>query len=268
MPITTLSGIVAIFLYLVSLNLHGRAIRDRSARIKAGPIVTMTGIGAALLHLLSAWTLVARDSSYHFGIIEISTLILAVIALLAIITNTRKSLAILVMGVFPVAIVTLLLSMFISSNYPPQQLSGGLAAHVILSILAYSLFALASVQAAFLAFQNYQLRHKHASAVIHRFPPLQDMEKLLFELLWVAQILLSGAILAGFVFVDDLATRGLAHKIVFSILAWVVFAILLWGRHQLGWRGNTAIRGTLGGFLLLLLGFYGSKFVIEYLLGG
>jgi ABC-type uncharacterized transport system permease subunit len=268
MPITTLSGIVAICLYLVSLNLHGRAIKARSARIKAGTAVTVTGVGAALLHLLSAWTLVARDNAYHFGIVEISTLICAVIALLAIITNTRKSLAILVMGVFPLAILTLLVSMFITSHYPPQQLDGGLAAHVILSILAYSLFALASVQAAFLAFQNYQLRHRHASAVIRRFPPLQDMEKLLFELLWIAQILLSSAIFAGFVFVDDLTARGLGHKIVFSILAWIVFAVLLWGRHQLGWRGNTAIRGTLAGFFLLLLGFYGSKFVIEYLLGG
>ena len=49
-------------------------------------------------------------------------------------------------------------------------------------------------------------------------------------------------------------------------MAWVVFAGLLIGRHRLGWRGKTAIKGTLTGFAFLLLGFYGSKFVLEFIL--
>jgi len=78
---------------------------------------------------------------------------------------------------------------------------------------------------------------------------------------------LSLAIVAGFIFVDTIwAIEGVPHKIFFSVLAWVVFAVLLWGRHHMGWRGRTAIRGTLIGFSLLLVGFYGSKFVLEYLL--
>ena len=268
MPISTLSGIAAIVLYIASLSFQSHAIRTQNARIKAGPAVAATGLAAIALHGISAWLLVVRPDGYHFGIVQVSTLILAAIALLAMITNLRRPLAIIVLWVFPLAALALLLSLLIDSDYPTQQLNAGLAAHVLLSVLAYSLFALASLQAAFLAYQNYNLRHQHASAVMRRFPPLQDMEKLLFELLWIAQILLTLAIAAGFMFVEDLMAQGLPHKTVFSLLAWTVFSVLLWGRYRLGWRGNTAIKGTLAGFALLLLGFYGSKIVIEFILGG
>jgi ABC-type uncharacterized transport system permease subunit len=93
------------------------------------------------------------------------------------------------------------------------------------------------------------------------------MEALLFELLWAGQILLSTAIVAGFLFFDNIwGIDGIIHKTFFSLLAWIVFAALLWGRSSLGWRGVTAIRFTLSGFGLLILGFYGSKFALEYLI--
>ncbi|OFE12191.1 hypothetical protein PHACT_02795 [Pseudohongiella acticola] len=266
MSITTLSGLVAVALYLISLMFQGQAIKARTARIKTRGIVLATGILATVAHALSAWTLISRDIGYHFGVVEISTLIFVVISLLAIISSARRPIGNLILGVFPLAALIIILSLTLESDYPAQQIDAGIAGHILLSIVAYSLFTLAAVQAAFLAFQNYQLRHKHVASVIKRFPPLEDMERLLFELIWVAQGLLSLGIIAGFVFVDDLSAQGLPHKMFFSVLAWVVFAVLLWGRHQLGWRGNTAIRGTLGGFVCLLLGFYGSKFVLEFIL--
>lgn len=266
MPITTLSGLVAVALYLISLTFQGQAIKARTARITTQGKVLFIGLVAVLAHSISAWRLIAREDGYHFGIIEISTLIFAAISLLAILSSARRPLGNLIIGVFPFAALIVALSLLFESSYPPQQIDAGIASHILLSILAYSFFTLAALQAAFLAFQNYQLRHKHAASVIKRFPPLQDMEKLLFELIWAAQVLLSLGIIAGFVFVEDLTAQGLPHKMFFSVLAWVVFAVLLWGRHQLGWRGNTAIRGTLAGFVCLLLGFYGSKFVLEFIL--
>ena len=93
------------------------------------------------------------------------------------------------------------------------------------------------------------------------------MEAFLFELLWAGQLLLSVGIIAGVLFMDDIwSMDGIIHKTFFSILAWCVFAVLLWGRHQQGWRGRTAIRFTLSGFSLLLVGFYGSKIVLEYMI--
>lgn len=265
MPITTLTGATAVILYLISVGLQGQAIKQRSVRITTQGGVLVFGLLAVLVHAVSAWTLISRPDGYHFGLFEVSTLIFAFISLTAILSSMRNPLGQLILGVFPCAALIIVLSIAIPSNYPAQQLGPGIVTHVLFSIFAYSLVTLAALHALFISFQNYQLRHR-AAAVLHRFPPLQDMERLLFGLLWAAQALLSAAIITGFLFVRDWSVQGLAHKMFFSILAWLVFAGLLWGRHQLGWRGNTAIKGTLAGFVMLLIGFYGSKFVLEYIL--
>jgi ABC-type uncharacterized transport system permease subunit len=43
--------------------------------------------------------------------------------------------------------------------------------------------------------------------------------------------------------------------------------VLLLGHSRSGWRGRTVTYGALAAFALLLLAYFGSKFVIEILLG-
>ena len=50
-------------------------------------------------------------------------------------------------------------------------------------------------------------------------------------------------------------------------LVWVVFAVLLVGRARFGWRGLHATRMVYAGAVMLLLGYAGSRFVLEVLLG-
>ncbi|HLA31971.1 MAG TPA: cytochrome c biogenesis protein CcsA, partial [Pseudomonas sp.] len=114
--------------------------------------------------------------------------------------------------------------------------------------------------------QDHQLKHKHPSGLIKNFPPLQTMESLLFGFLWGGWLLLSLSLLSGALFINDLFAQHLAHKTILSCFAWVVFGVLLWGRHQLGWRGHKAIRWTLAGFCLLMLAYFGSKLVREFIL--
>jgi ABC-type uncharacterized transport system permease subunit len=89
---------------------------------------------------------------------------------------------------------------------------------------------------------------------------------MLFDLIAVGFVLLSLAIITGFLTVNDFFAQHLVHITVLTVAAWLVFAVLLGGRHWRGWRGTTAIRFTLWGFGLLLLGFYGSKVVLELIL--
>ena len=53
------------------------------------------------------------------------------------------------------------------------------------------------------------------------------------------------------------------HKIVFSVLGWLVFGALLFGRHRYGWRGRTALHWILAGTGLLVVAYVGSKFVLR-----
>ena len=269
MQLTYISGIFAIAFYSTGFALQlSRLSNGGSGGLGAMnrlPIFVSGGL-ATLAHVASASGVIYTSTGYHFGIAEISTLIAASISMLVLASSLRKPLDNLFLGLFPLAVLTIIMSLTVSSDYPPTDLSAGMASHVLISVLAYSYITIAAVQASFLAYQNYQLKHGHVGGFLKRFPPLQDMEVFLFELLWVGQLLLSLGIVAGFVFINDIWGRdGVIHKSFFSALAWTVFAVLLWGRYHLGWRGVTAIRGTLCGFALLGVGFYGSKFVLEFL---
>ena len=114
--------------------------------------------------------------------------------------------------------------------------------------------------------KHYHLKHRHTLGIIQILPPLQLMETMLFELLWIGVILLTISIVSGVLFIDDIFAQHLVHKTVLTIVAWVLFSVLLWGRHQLGWRSQTAVRFTLAGFAILMLAFFGSKLVLELLL--
>ena len=92
------------------------------------------------------------------------------------------------------------------------------------------------------------------------------METLLFQLIALGFVLLTLALTSGFVYLENLFAQHLVHKTVLSIIAWVVFAVLLWGRYRHGWRGRKALRWTLGGFLILMLAYLGSKAVLELVL--
>jgi len=264
MQVTVISGVFAVLCYLAGSVFQGVRFTGKKDNRQ---LVFLFGGLAVVAHSVSAFGVIRGDGGYQFGFIEISTLIAASVSLLVLISSLRKPLENLFLGLFPLAIVTIVASLTLQSDYPPTELGTGLASHIILSILAYSAITIAALQAVFLAYQNHQLKHGHAGGFLSKFPPLQDMEVFLFELLWIGQILLSIGIVAGTFFVEDIWERpGVIHKTFFSMLAWFVFAALLWGRHQLGWRGTTAIRGTLIGFGLLIIGFYGSKFVVQYII--
>jgi ABC-type uncharacterized transport system permease subunit len=79
-------------------------------------------------------------------------------------------------------------------------------------------------------------------------------------------VLLTLTLLSGVLFVDDLFAQHLVHKTVLSIAAWIVFGVLLFGRWRWGWRGRRAVQLTLAGMAILLLAFFGSKFVLEVIL--
>ena len=97
--------------------------------------------------------------------------------------------------------------------------------------------------------------------------PWQPLSQPVFRMLWIAVALLCAALLTGVLFVDNLFDQHLVHKTTLSFTALAVFATLLWGRWRYGWRGRTALRWTWSGYGVLLLAYFGSKFVLEQLLG-
>lgn len=179
----------------------------------------------------------------------------------------REPLRILGVGIYPLAAVALLLVLALPSSIVEAPITGGQRqAHLMLALLSAGLLTLAAVQSVALAIQD-QLLHRHTdNRLIRALPPLLVMERLLFQLIAIGFVLLSATLLSGLWFLQDWFQQHLAHKIVLSILAWLLFAVLLWGRWSHGWRGRVAIRWALAGYGMLILSYFGSKFVLEQIL--
>jgi ABC-type uncharacterized transport system permease subunit len=138
---------------------------------------------------------------------------------------------------------------------------------MLLAMSAAGLFALAAVLALVLIVQDAGLRSRRPAAWLAMLPPIEGLERALCLIIATGFAVLSVAILAGFLFVTDLFAQHLAHKTALGLTAWLIFAVLLAGHWRFGWRGRRAATYTLTGFGILLLAYFGSKFVLEILLG-
>lgn len=222
---------------------------------------------AALLHGAALQEGFFAAAGIDFGFFNVMAVAALLVVVLVLVTQLGKPGDRLGLVVFPLAAALLALKLLApAAPHHLHETSLPMQAHILTSLLSFSLLNIAAAQAVLLAAQEWQLRHKHPLPLLRALPPLQGMERLLFQLIAGGLALLSLSLLTGMAFVDNLFAQHLAHKTVLSILAWLIFALLLAGRHYYGWRGRTAIRWTLGGFAMLLLAYFGSKLVLELIL--
>ncbi|MBT7952872.1 MAG: cytochrome c biogenesis protein CcsA [Gammaproteobacteria bacterium] len=262
-------GYIAIISYLITTIWIGVSI----FKLNESPFLTRKlptlGLGACalVLHALALYQNTLTDGGINLGFYNALSLISWVVALLVILVSTIKPTDNLALIFLPAAALALLLELLMPNTYfLPESLSTGLRLHILLSITAYSLLTIAAVQAIIFAIQERQLRNKHPTKSMRLLPPMQSMEDLLIQMLAIGFFLLSLSLSSGLMFVSDIFNQHLSHKIVFSILAWFIFGLVLWGRWAWGWRGRKLIRWTLGGFSLLILAYLGSKLVYEFIL--
>ena len=148
--------------------------------------------------------------------------------------------------------------------------------HWAFGIASYGLFAVAVLHAWLMTRSERSIR---SAAQNDTGVPLLTLERLTFRFVEAGFVLLSATLLVGWLFADTLYGPALAEtlhgphlgplwnlKTIFSVLAWLTFAGLLIGRARLGWRGRRAVRVLYLGSGLLLLGYAGSRFILEVIL--
>lgn len=222
---------------------------------------------AIALHLTLLAAQIFRGPAIVIGLREAISLFAWQSALLLWLFCLREPLRILGVVIYPLAGIAAAIAAVLPSPVQPLPISDWkIELHVVLSLLSAGLLTLAAVQAIALAVQE-RLLHRHAPLEpASSLPPLQTMERLLFQLIALGFFLLSLTLISGLLFIHDLMAQHLAHKTVLSVTAWLLFAVLLWGRRQYGWRGSVAIRWTLSGYAFLVLAYFGSKWILEELL--
>jgi ABC-type uncharacterized transport system permease subunit len=206
-------------------------------------------------------------SGLDFGFVRILSLIFLVINGACLAALLRRPLQNLLIILFPLSAVAVLIATLGPDTAAREQgLPLGVVFHIGSSVVAYSILTLAAIQAALLAAQDAQLKRRQMGGLLGVLPPLQLMESMLFELIWVGLAALTLSIGTGVIFMENIFAQHLVHKTVLSIIAWLLFSVLLWGHYRLGWRSQTAVRLTVSGFTLLMLAFLGSKLVLELVL--
>lgn len=261
-PILSIS-LYSIAAFLLVRRLAAGIDAERSSKTLAMGL----GIAAAVLHALLLNQQVLAPTGLNLGFFHVLSLTSWLAAVMVIFSAIKQPIENLGIAVLPLAALSLLLqSLFHGSDSYLLIPATGVRVHILLSIFSYSLLAIAAMQAGLLAVQNQQLRNRHPGGFVRALPPLETMEQLLFQMIALGYILLSLSLLTGAGYIEDIFAQHLVHKTVLSVAAWLVFAILLWGRWRHGWRGRVAVRWTLVGFAVLMLAYFGSKLVLELIL--
>lgn len=149
-----------------------------------------------------------------------------------------------------------------------QPTTWAFEAHILTAMLAYSLFTIAALHAGLMSLVEKRLHHAKLPNVLKNLPPLLTMETLLFRIIAMGLVLLTLTLVSGVIFSEEIFGQPwqLNHKILFGLISWVIFSVLLLGHIYQGWRGQTAVRWTMGGFTFLILAYLGTKFVLEVIL--
>ncbi len=263
-----IASVIAILLYSAAAAAGMVHLKKLSAHGKSDKrLLLWLWSGALLLHILALSGRVLTPKGINLAFFNSLSIVAALISALVLLSAIKRPVEMLAIMILPVAMVTLALDQFMPSQPMITAPAGSsLQIHILSSLIAYSLLSIAALQALVLAVQDWQLHNHRPGGLIRALPPLQWMEDLLFQLIAVGFALLSVSLLTGFFFLEDIFAQHLVHKTALSITAWLVFAVLLFGRMRFGWRGRIAIKWTLSGILVLMLAYFGSKLVLELIL--
>ena len=260
--------LVVVFIYLTVAVAFWRGTKT----VVNDKLLTIFSALIALGLAIHGW-LLYQDifaGGFNLGFFNALSLIFWLTVLIYWFTNLTHKLDALQAFVLPPAALFVLLPAFeVSNHYLPQARQPLFMMHIGIALLAYSLFTFAALHALLMTIAERSLHNKPTAIKLPSFPPLMVMESLLFKVITIAFVLLTITLISGMFFSEQLYGKPLefTHKIVFSIASWLIYGWLLFGRYQYGWRGKKAINLTLIGFVLLLLSYVGSKFILQVLLG-
>ncbi|MBI4693332.1 MAG: cytochrome c biogenesis protein CcsA [Gammaproteobacteria bacterium] len=262
----SLLGLLAIIAYLAAAvriagGRHALSVLGLDARQQG---LALAGI-AVLMHAVVLYPSTLVGTGVNLGVFNAGSLVAWCVTVSVVVLALVKPIESLAVVILPVAAAAIALTlMFPGARLITSHVAVGLELHIALSIVAYSFFVIATIQALFLAFAERKLRQRHP--ILNFLPPLPTMESVMFQLTGLAFVLLTIALALGTLYIVNVRTQHLGHKITFSLLAWLVFAVLVTGRWRYGWRGRHAVKYVVTGFVLLAIGFFGTKVVLELIL--
>ena len=264
--------LVVAFIYMAVATDYWRIARQNRPASQTQLPFTLHSAMIALGIILHGW-LLYRDvfalGEVNLGVYYALSAILWLTVLIYWIADLKHALHSLQAFVLPPAALFVLMPAFAIKDYYVETEGMTLfSLHIAIAMIAYSLFTFAALHACLMRVAERALHKKNSWLALPGFPPLMVMDALLFKVLRIGFVLLTITLASGMLFSEEIFGKPLQfnHKTIFSIASWLIYAWLLFGRFKYGWRGKTATRWTLVGFVLLLLAYIGSRFVLHVIL--
>jgi len=271
MTFQAIGQLLGIGFYLAAAALLWRRLESmqedsgkRDLRKPAG----ILGLIGLLCHGITVAPGLFAANGLALGITAASSLVAAIIIALYLVAYIMKPVANLGLILFPIAALAVFAHLAAPGSTVAVQTTTLAALHIAVSLLAYGFLAIAAAQGALLLFEEHLLKAHQPGGIMRALPPLQAVETLMFQLIVIGFLLLTLTLVSGIFFSEEVFNQPFrfSHHIVLSIGGWVVYAVLLVGRWRLGWRGRVASSWALTAFGLLLLAYFGTKFVSEIIL--
>ncbi len=262
----TLTLFLAILLYAITIGMLLQQWLRQTTPSCNHLQLTVSALAALLVHGIYLYHIIVTPAGMDIGFFSALSFAAWLMVGLLLIAGLSLPVGCLGLLVYPFSLLTLLLRALSPSHHLMTDVTPGLQLHILFSLLAYSLLSIAMAQAILLYVQDKYLHNKHPSGFLRSLPSLETMETLLFRIIAIGVLALTISLGSGFLYLEDMFAQHLVHKTILSMMAWALFVILLWGHYRFGWRGKMAIKWSLSGFVLLMLAYFGSKFVIELIL--
>ena len=258
-------ALISSFFYIVAASIASNQLLA-SKKILTGYFLVPILI-ALVTHAVWLYEQVFMHHGQNLQILNVVSAITFIMAMLSTLASKRLNTGLLLPVVYGFTVINFIAVSYLPSHFVTHlETHPQVGAHIIFALLAYSMLTIASLLALQLAYLDYRLKNRKLPLTSLKLPPIMTLEKTLFQFIFIGFILLSCTLLTGFIFLEDMFAQGKAHKAILSMIAWVVYAVILWGHYKQGWRGRLMVNVTIIGSSLLTLAYFGSRFVREIIL--
>lgn len=202
--------------------------------------------------------------SWHFGLVRMLVFTSWVLFLLiAIFANLRKQ-QILILSAIMYAIVSIWLEHFFGFQYADiqQKIPFALLFHIVVISISYGFLVLVLWQS-FYVYRKKKALAKHD--VVQHVPSIEIVSISIGQCLLMGWLFLTIGIVSGLFFVEDFIAQKVAHKSIFTTIAWVIFSILLILRQRVGVMNIRMMYLSGIGIICLFIGYFGSRLAIEFI---
>ncbi|MCE0494222.1 cytochrome C assembly family protein [Vibrio salinus] len=229
--------------------------------------VFISAILALILHGWSLSDLILHSNGQNLSILNVASLVSFIISLAMTVSTLKVRLWFLLPIVYSFSAIILAAATFLPGTFMTHlENKTELLIHISLALASYAALIIGALYAVQIAWLDHKLKSKQALAINPNLPPLMMVERQLFRIILFGNLLLTATLVTGFVYIEEVFSRGNMHKGILSFIAWIVFSILLWGHYQKGWRGRRVTWLTILGAFILTLAYFGNRFVREFIL--